>query len=145
MKNIRRNKVFSFDDVTRELNYIRDILEKLPEEIVMSNINTATGIAETFTDDITARVGGGQTLATVLTSNVNRITTCTNADDSVRLPSNFEVGYPITIINDGVARCALYPSLGHMINNLIADVPVQVLSGQRMELKTTSNYEWDII
>lgn len=64
----------------------------------------ATGFAAaglqtiSFADNLTARAGGGQGLATALTSMVNRVTTVATAGDSVALPAA-AAGLVITVIN----------------------------------------------
>jgi hypothetical protein len=57
-------------------------------------------LSESFADNITARVGGGQGSATPLTSEVNRIATVASAGDSVLLPPSV-AGLSVIVINHG--------------------------------------------
>lgn len=98
------------------------------------------------TDSISAYATGGQANATQLTTNVNRISTCATAGDSVKLPAAFEAGQEMTVINDGAARADLFPASGDTIDGLAADTAVQVLVGQRMTVKATAaNSAWKIV
>ena len=144
MKNIRRNKVENFEDTTRELNYIRAILEQLPEELLKREDVTTSGVGETYRTGIAARAGGGQSLATVLDKNINEISVCASPGDSVRLPGIFPIGLNVTVINNGVQRADIYPSTGHSIEGMIADTPIQLLPDQRMILKATTIRTWEV-
>jgi hypothetical protein len=74
---------------------------------------------------ITAFAGGGQASATQIAVDVNRITTCATAADSVKLPSAV-VGMQIFIQNDGAAAANVFPATGQVINGLAANVALSV-------------------
>lgn len=98
------------------------------------------------TDSISAYATGGQANATQLTTNVNRISTCATAGDSVKLQAAFEAGQEITVINDGAARADVYPASGDTIEGLAADTAVQLLPGQRITFKATAaSSAWRIV
>lgn len=61
------------------------------------------GILNSFTDTITAHVGGTQAAALALVSVVNRVTVVGSAADSVKLPPSV-AGMSILIINDAAAN-----------------------------------------
>lgn len=95
---------------------------------------------------ITAYAGGGQGSATELTNNLNEITTCATAGDSVKLPATFSAGMPVTVVNSGAARADLYPASGDTIGGLAADTAIQVLPGQTVRVQAiTANSAWLIV
>jgi hypothetical protein len=65
-------------------------------------------------DAITAFATGGQASATALLGQINRITTCATARDSVKLPTSV-AGDNVIVINDGAAACAVFPVVGETI------------------------------
>ena len=64
---------------------------------------------EPAADTITAFAGGGQANATLLSKEVNRITTVATAGDSVKLPVS-AAGLTIVVINHGANACQVYGS-----------------------------------
>lgn len=75
-------------------------------------------ILESTTDAIVARAGGGQGLATPLTSKFNRVATVATAADSVLLPAAL-AGLAIRVRNDGANAMNVFPqSNGDIINAL---------------------------
>lgn len=69
------------------------------------------------TTGIAAFATGGQTNATLLTSTVNRVTTVTSANDSIKLPPNVP-GFQVTVINSGTNPCQVFGSGTDQINNV---------------------------
>ena len=110
-------------------------------ETTVAALGTVGGVTAT----ITAWPGGGQANATLITTAINRITTCATAGDSVKLPATFVAGQPITVNNDGATRCNVFPSSGDTILGLSADVAIQLLPSQSMNFKAiTANSTWSI-
>ena len=60
---------------------------------------------------VTALAGGAQGGAGALTKDVNNVTTCATAADSVTLPTAV-AGMEITIINNGAEACNVFPASG---------------------------------
>ena len=83
---------------------------------------------------ITAFAGGGQASATAIAKDINRVTTCTTAADSVKLPSLATVGLSpsIFIQNDGAASLNVYPASGEYINGLAVNIPIAVPPGSNI-------------
>jgi hypothetical protein len=67
------------------------------------------------TDSITAHAGGGQANATALITEVNIITTCASANDSVLLPVAVK-GMLITVKNEGAQAANVYPQSSSYMN-----------------------------
>ena len=74
---------------------------------------------------LTARAGGGQALATPLTGNINRVTVCATANDSVLLPPA-TVGRRLSVFNGGAALLVIFPQPGQSINNLGTNVSTSI-------------------
>lgn len=75
------------------------------------------GGVKTATSGITAFAGGGQASATLLASDINRVTTVASANDSVKLPVSV-AGAEVIVINDGVENLAIYGNGSDTISNL---------------------------
>jgi len=65
---------------------------------------------------LTAKAGGGQSGATALTGNINRVTVCATIADSALLPPG-TVGKRVSVYNAGAASCTVYPATGEAINS----------------------------
>lgn len=74
---------------------------------------------------LTAKAGGGQSGATALTGNVNRVTTCATAADSAILPPAV-VGRRVSVYNAGAASCNVFPQTGESINSGAANAAFAV-------------------
>lgn len=81
------------------------------------------------TNAITAFATGGQASATALTSEINSITVCATALDSVKLPTSV-AGMMIQVSNLGAAAAAVFPASGDLIDTLAADVAVSLAVGR---------------
>jgi hypothetical protein len=80
------------------------------------------------TNAITAFAGGGQSSATALTSNINSITTCATAGDSVKLPTA-TAGSIVQVSNLGVAYADVFPASGDLIDALSANTAIHLPAG----------------
>lgn len=69
-----------------------------------ASISLSEFLYESATDNITANAGGGQTNATLLTSEMNKVTTVATAGDSVKLPASVA---GLTIILENAAANAM--------------------------------------
>lgn len=90
---------------------------------------------------ITAFATGGQASATALTANINRITTCATAGDSVKLPTAAP-GLSVVVINDGAAACDIFPVTGDQIDTLAANTAIRVAAGSRAVFYCTVALIW---
>jgi hypothetical protein len=87
-------------------------------------------------DSITAAAGGGQANATLIISQINRITTVVTAADSVKLPpasaqGAVPSGTEVTITNAAAANSAnVYPATGDQINALGVNAAFALAAGK---------------
>lgn len=110
------------------------LAQSLPDGMFQSNISS--------TNTITALAGGGQTGATALTTNWNRITTCATAADSVKLPLA-AVGTEIYVTNVGAAYANVYPYVGDAIDALAANAAISVPVGATVRFLCTVAGTWN--
>lgn len=93
-------------------------------------------------DSITAFSGGGQSSATQLLNQVNRITTVAAAADSVKLPV-WSKGRNIVIINSGANALNLYGQTGDTINGQAANAALSIPGGGTVaEVFTVTQGAW---
>lgn len=92
----------------------------LPDGMQDVNTNVSNGL--------TALAGGGQTSATALSVNINRITTCATAGDSVKLPLS-ATGLFISVVNSGATYANVFPFLGDIIDGLAANTAISIPAG----------------
>lgn len=81
------------------------------------------------TNAITAFATGGQASATALTSEINSITVCATAGDSVKLPTSV-AGMMIQVSNLGATAAAVFPISGDLIDALAANASVSLAVGR---------------
>jgi len=81
------------------------------------------------TNAITAFAGGGQGSATALVSEINSITVCATAGDSVKLPTSV-AGMRIQVSNLGAAYANIFPASGDLIDSLSANTAVSLPVGE---------------
>lgn len=97
---------------------------------------------ESLTTGITAFATGGQASATALTKNINNVTTCATAGDSVALPSA-ETGLRITVKNSGAAACDIFPASGDSIDALAVNLAVRIQPGSQATFFAISATVWE--
>lgn len=106
-----------------------------------------------YVDTLTAHAGGGQGSATVLTAQVNRISVCATAGDSVVLPTAAAMaispngpqdrkGAEITVINSGAASLNVFGATGDTINGGSANGSVSVPSGATATFRCVTDGSW---
>lgn len=93
------------------------------------------------TNAITAFAGGGQASATALTSEINSITTCATAADSVKLPTSV-AGMSITVSNLGAAYANVFPISGDLIDSLAANAAVSLPVGASIRFTCAVAGSW---
>ena len=123
-------------------------LRKLMHDVVtsmqtQSDANTLTTPQEYDTNTtITAFATGGQGSATALTGEINNITVCATAGDSVALPTA-KLGLMITVKNSGAASGAVFPATGDSINALDANLSVNLPVGGMLTFSAISSTVWE--
>ena len=114
-------------------------LQNLP--LYCGNFTSAGLIFESFTDNITAKAGGGQTSATPLTTEVNRITTAATAGDSVGLPAAI-AGLTIFVINHGAKSIQVYGAGTDTINDVATATGITQMQGSNTIYTCTTTGKW---
>jgi len=96
---------------------------------VSGTTGTFTGaITRSVTNGITAFATGGQSSATALTADINSITVCATAADSVKLPAA-TAGRMVQVSNLGAAYASVFPASGDLIDALAANTSVSLAVG----------------
>jgi len=90
---------------------------------------------------ITAHAGGGQASATPLTKDVNFVTVCATAGDSVKLPVAV-LGKVVTVRNDGATAVAIFPQSGSAIGQLGTNASFSLGAGSSMTFLGQSTTAW---
>lgn len=95
--------------------------------IVLEEIANVFDVPQRYDSNttITAFATGGQASATALTGEINTVTVCATANDSVKLPAA-AAGLRVTVRNLGAAICAVFPATGDAINALAADLSISL-------------------
>lgn len=99
-------------------------------------------VNQAWANGLTALAGGGQSGATILTGNINRITTTATAGDSVILPQAVP-GLVIYVTNTGAAYANVFPFLGDVIGTLAANVAVTIPVGATLRFSSSVAGTWD--
>jgi hypothetical protein len=87
---------------------------------------TFTGtVHKSSTVAITAFATGGQASAVELVSDINEISVCATAADSVKLLGGV-AGMEIMVVNRGAAAMNLFPAVGDFINEGLVNVAVSI-------------------
>lgn len=95
-------------------------------------------------DNITAHAGGGQTNATKLTGQLNRVTTVATIADSVMLTPSLS-GLDITVVNAGANSMNVFPVTGDAINALGANTAFAVAAGKTATFYCITAGQWHSI
>lgn len=87
---------------------------------------TFTGsVRKSATAAITAHAAGGQASAVELVSDINEVSVCATAADSVKLSGGI-AGMEIMVVNRGAAEMDLFPAVGDFLNELAVDTAVSI-------------------
>jgi hypothetical protein len=97
-----------------------------------------------YTDALTARAGGGQGLATPITTMMSRFTTVATAGDSAILPTGVP-GMNIVVINASATSMNVFPDTGSAINALAANAAFALAAGKTATFVTTVAGTWHSI
>lgn len=90
---------------------------------------------------LTALAGGGQSGATVLTGDINVVSTVASAADSVQLPVA-EAGREVSVVNSSANSMAVFPALGDKINALSANASLAVAAGKTATFLSAASLQW---
>jgi hypothetical protein len=108
------------------------------------SFDTGGKIFRSSTNAITAFAGGGQTSATALTSDFNRVTTVATSGDSVKLPASV-AGLEIFVANAGAAPMDVFPFLGDTIAPAAVNIAYRLAAGTSMLFVCTIAGTWVLV
>lgn len=91
---------------------------------------------------LTASVGSAQG-GTPLTTDINEISTCANANDSVTLPSA-EAGLIVTIINNGANAAGVFPAAGNDLGGGL-NIEASLAAGSNITYAAYNNINWEVV
>ena len=98
------------------------------------NYSNATGI--------TAFATGGQASATALTEEVNNVTTCATAGDSVKLPAA-AAGAHVYVKNSGATALDIFPASSDSIDALAVNLAIRIQPGSSMHFYAKDAIVWE--
>lgn len=102
----------------------------------------AGGIVFSSADALTAHAGGTKALALALTANINTLSVCATALDSVLAPPSAAGGLAV-ITNNGAAGCAVYGAGTDTINGVATATAYWLAPGQTVVLWSTVAGKWN--
>lgn len=91
---------------------------------------------------ITAFAGGGQASAIPLTAEINDITVCATAGDSVKLPAAAS-GLHIYVKNSGATALAIYPASNDSIDALAINLAIRIQPGSSINFYAKNPTVWE--
>lgn len=107
--------------------------------ITTSNNSAATYFIPSVNNNVSAS-GSFQSTATLLTSQINVITTVSSGE-GVRMPAAI-AGMRLTLINASATDCLVYPAIAGKINSLSTNLPFTLLAGARLDFQATTSSQW---
>lgn len=90
---------------------------------------------------LTAHAGGGQASATAITEELNIVTICATAGDSVKLPSAV-AGFKIIVKNEGATALDIFPFSGDSIDALAVNLAVRIQPGTVVSFIAATSVVW---
>ena len=106
-----------------------------------TNLGVGGFMGYSTSSGLTANPGGGQAGALALAKDINIITVCATAGDSVLLPVS-TAGRRIVVMNEGAASCNVFPPVGSKIDSLATDAAFAVAAGTIYEFFGRSSSTW---
>lgn len=91
---------------------------------------------------ITAFATGGQASATALTAEINNVTVCATAGDSVKLPAAV-AGKHIYVKNSGAAALDIFPASADSIDALAINLAVRIQPGSAINFYAKDAIVWE--
>jgi hypothetical protein len=104
-------------------------------------LNLSSLQSESAQDTFTAFAGGGQASATLLTSNVNRVSVAATAGDSVKLPAS-NPGLNVVIVNSGAKPIQVFGSGTDTINDVATATGVSQMPNSIVIYSATKAGAW---
>jgi len=101
-------------------------------------------VRRSVTGSITAFAGGGQASATVLASDINVVSVCATAADSVILVAGL-TGMEIKVVNRGDAAMNLFPAVGGSINELAVNTAVSIAVNATAICLCHAAGQWEVV
>ncbi len=102
-------------------------------------------IVQSVVDNITAKAGGGQANAVLMTAAMNRVVTVASGNDSVKLPPSV-AGLDVVIINAHASNgINVYPQTGEAINALGANTAFAMSANKVATFYCTTAGQWHSI
>lgn len=116
------------------------------DKITATFFSSTTGLnLLSHTNALTAHAGGGQGSATLLPSQINRVTTVANAADSVILPAAL-VGTYIVVINAAASNAMnCFPASGEAINALSANTALSIAANSTVIFFCAIGAVWNTV
>ena len=102
--------------------------------LTVQPLATATGL--------TAKAGGGQSGATALTGNINKVTTVASANDSALLPAGVG-GRRVSVRNGSANSMNVFPQTGESINEGAANAAFAVTAGKTAIFECVATGLWN--
>ncbi|MDE2022400.1 MAG: hypothetical protein KGI71_05830, partial [Patescibacteria group bacterium] len=96
-----------------------------------------------ITDAITALAGGGQTGATALTTEINRVTTVATSGDSVSLPASV-AGTQVWVINSGANPMQVFGAGTDTINGIATATGISQAAGATAVYTCNAAGNWEV-
>ena len=97
---------------------------------------------ESYSNNIVAVAGGGQSAASNITATITRLTTVATTADSLTLPKAAP-GLRYKIINKGANSATIYPFSGDLINALAINAGFALAATKSVEFISVGAGVWD--
>jgi hypothetical protein len=108
------------------------------------SLDGCDSIGKTVTTGITAYAGGGQANATLLTSEINVVSTVATTADSVKLPTA-AAGLEVTVINTHATNATnVFPNTSDYIDGLAVDTAASLAALSTVTYVAISDTNWYI-
>ncbi len=111
-------------------------------EYVIGAQPVLSAMPSSYATGVVAKAGGGQALATALTANNNRITTCATAGDSVILGAATP-GASQSVFNAGAASMNVFPAVGEAIGVGAVNAAFAVPAGKGAQFTCSAQGVWN--
>lgn len=161
-KNVDLNQYVRRADLEKVVEAIEDVIsaDGTIEADIISEETSGTGVTVdgvllkdgyvtstdpniySLTATLTAFATGGQASATALTEEINNITTCATAGDSVKLPAA-ATGMRIVVKNSGATAADIFPATSDSIDALAVNLAVRIQPGSVITFFAKSAVVWE--
>jgi hypothetical protein len=97
---------------------------------------------DSFSNNVTAVAGGGQSAIANITATTTRVSTVATANDSLTLPKATG-GLRYKVINKGANSMNVFPFLGDQINVLGVNTAFALAATKSVDFISTGSGQWD--